>query len=157
MMKHSLFIVFTIIYFQSSFAQAGFKVCDSESIYTIEDPKLEIYYKEKKHKVASQYPKFKGGKAEVEKYFVKNVTLDSGEQNQLIKRIVIGFTVDCNGNPGNSWIMSKEQSELVIKVQNLVESMPKWEPAVHKKKNVDCNTRLIISVSGSQILVKYKE
>lgn len=127
------------------------KPCN-EKIYSVEHTLLVEKFGELS--APKTGPTFTGGIEELKKYFAANPLTDEKVKNMFF-RVHIGFLVNCEGKAGNFIVISGGKGELekyAYQVLEIVNKMPQqWQPAIVKRKPVDCYQVLSFSVKNGQL------
>ena len=123
-----------------------------EKIYSVENTLLEEKFGDLSEPKTG--PTFTGGIEELKKYFAANPLTDEKAKNMFFM-VHIGFLVNCEGKAGNFVVISHGKGELekyANQVLEIVSKMPQqWQPAIVKRKPVDCYQVLSFSVKNGQL------
>ena len=111
-------------------ACGNYKVSESDAIIDFPDEE-------------SQYP---GGVEQMKKYLAENikypeVAMVNGDQG----KVFVEFIVEKDGAISNVTILRGVSREIDAEAKRVVEEMPKWTPAAHKKKYVRSRARIPIN------------
>ena len=93
-----------------------------------------------------EVPEYPGGVKKMKKYLAKNidypeVAMVNGDQG----KVFVEFIVEKDGSISNVNIIRGVSREIDAEAKRVVEAMPKWTPAAHKKKYVRSRVRIPIN------------
>lgn len=120
--------LFTLLFTMASCS--NYKMSESDAIIEIPDEE-------------SQYP---GGVKKMKTYLARNiqypeVAMQNGDQG----KVFVEFVVEKDGSLSNVKVLRGVSKEIDAEAIRVIEAMPKWTPAVHKKKYVRSRARLPIN------------
>lgn len=91
----------------------------------------------------SQYP---GGVEQMKKYLSRNIQYpENAMQNGDQGKVFVEFIVEKDGSLSNVTVLRGVSKEIDAEAKRVIEAMPKWTPAVHKKKYVRSRARIPIN------------
>ncbi len=102
--------------------------------------------------IAEKMPEFKGGEEQLARYLMNNIKYAEIEStNDLQNRIQTTFVIDTTGKVRNPCIVKPKYSgtltQLETEVLNVIENMPKWEPAIDNGRKVAVRYYLPVNIS----------
>lgn len=124
----------------------------SETMYSVDDFLVKERFGD--NEAPSVNPTFDGGLKKLKKYFAENPLTDE-KASQMMFRVKIAFTVNCEGKAGNFEIVTKGRGDLATyanQVLAIVNSMPQnWQPATVDGEPVDCYQALSFTAVGGNL------
>lgn len=128
-MKLFLYLALTTLLFSVT-SCGNYKMSESDAIIAFPDKE-------------SQYP---GGVEAMRKYLAKNidypeVSMENGDQG----KVFVEFVVERDGAISNVKILRGISKEIDAEAARVISEMPKWIPAVHKRKYVRSSARIPIN------------
>lgn len=83
-------------------------------------------------------PEFHGGGQAFHEFLRTNINLPNERRNEVKGKVRVAFVVTSEGNICDVRITSKPKKYIDSEVVRVFEMMPKWIPATHEGKVVDC-------------------
>lgn len=127
--------------------------CNGRQLYSVDESLLRENTGELPKPDSS--PAFKDGEEVLKQYFTDHPLSDERAQNAVF-RVIIGFLVDCKGQPGNYRIISRGKGlleTLANQVLERVNKMPRnWEPAQKDGQAVDCFQSVSFTIRNGEFV-----
>jgi hypothetical protein len=140
----------------ATIAQDRYSPCDKSQVYIFDHPQLKRNVD--KPIFAKISPMWPLKQDSLQQFFDKHVAYHAPKKSP-IQRIILTFTIDCNGNAGEFAFENKERWPIEEHILAACKTeMKKWTPATTKKGvNIDCRQVIIFSVANSKMKVLYRE
>lgn len=106
------------------------------------------------YQLCEQMPEYPGGTAELYKFLAQNIQYPAVKEGETSEgKIYVKFTVMTDGTLSGVQVNEYSDDQLPIQFSEeslrVVKKMPKWKPAMHKGKKVNCRMNLPIMFKKS--------
>jgi len=111
------------------------------------------------YQFAEIQPQFPGGQEALVKFITENLKYpETAKQNKVEGTIIVYFVVDEEGKVIRPFGQANQPNDskrpLIEEAVRIVQSMPKWTPAMHKGEKVRCSMRLPVNFSLANVASK---